>query len=53
MTLKNRCYQYKAIHRGLQYCLKVYQAKLSKNNMLASRTDGYDRYQNALDEHIN
>lgn len=55
MTLKNRFYQHEAIHhsdRGLQYCSKVYQKKLSENNLIPSMTDGYDCYQNALAERI-
>ena len=56
MTLKNRFYQHEVIHhsdRGLQYCSKVYQKKLSENYLIPSMTDGYDCYQNALAERIN
>lgn len=39
--------------RGLQYCSSVYQDELRRQGMMASMTDGYDCYQNALAERIN
>ena len=45
----------KLIHhsdRGLQYCSAVYQTQLRKYQITPSMTDGYDCYQNALDERI-
>lgn len=39
--------------RGLQYCSRMYQEELRKNNMIPSMTDGYDCYQNALAERMN
>ncbi len=56
MTVKNRQRQCEAIHhsdRGLQYCSKVYQEKLTINNITPSMTDGYKCYQNTLAERIN
>ncbi|WP_408580438.1 IS3 family transposase [Aliivibrio fischeri] len=56
MAIDSRQYQRSTIHhsdRGLQYCSKVYQEKLNKNDIKPSMTDGYDCYQNALAERIN
>lgn len=56
MAIKNRKTNLQLIHhsdRGLQYCSQVYQNELNKNNIIASMTDGYDCYQNALAERIN
>ncbi|MUL06934.1 IS3 family transposase, partial [Aliivibrio fischeri] len=56
MAIESRQYQRSTIHhsdRGLQYCSKVYQEKLNKNDIKPSMTDGYDCYQNALAERIN
>ncbi|WP_236458195.1 MULTISPECIES: IS3 family transposase [Flavobacterium] len=56
MAVKNRKTNLQLIHhsdRGLQYCSKIYQNELTKNNIIASITDGYDCYQNALAERIN
>lgn len=39
--------------RGLQYCSSVYQDELKRQGMIASMTDGYDCYQNALAERVN
>ena len=52
----NRITNTKVIHhsdRGLQYCADEYQQVLKQNNAIASMTDGYDCYQNALAERIN
>lgn len=56
MAVNNRVTNYKLIHhsnRGLQYCSKIYQSELRKNNIKPSMTTGYDCYQNALAERIN
>lgn len=56
MALQSRQTRHRAIHhsdRGLQYCSHEYQTTLAKNGMVASMTDGYDCYQNALAERIN
>jgi transposase InsO family protein len=56
MAVKNRKTNLQLIHhsdRGLQYCSQIYQNELNKNNIIASMTDGYDCYQNALAERIN
>jgi transposase InsO family protein len=56
MAVKNRKTNLQLIHhsdRGLQYCSQIYQSELNKNNIIASMTDGYDCYQNALAERIN
>jgi transposase InsO family protein len=56
MAIKNRKSFLPLIHhsdRGLQYCSKIYQDVLDKNNIKPSMTDGYDCYQNALAERIN
>ena len=39
--------------RGSQYCSSLYQEELKRQGMIASMTDGYDCYQNALAERIN
>ena len=39
--------------RGLQYCSEEFQNVLKQNNGIASMTDGYDCYQNALAERMN
>jgi transposase InsO family protein len=39
--------------RGLQYCSSIYQLELKRNTIIASMTDGYDCYQNALAERMN
>jgi len=39
--------------RGSQYCSDEYQVELQKQGILASMTDGYDCYQNALAERVN
>lgn len=56
MAISNRQTKRSLIHhsdRGLQYCSKLYQELLEKNNITPSMTDGYDCYQNALAERIN
>lgn len=56
MALGRRDTQRETIHhsdRGLQYCSAEYQEILTDNNMIASMTDGYDCYQNALAERVN
>lgn len=56
MAVKNRKTNLQLIHhsdRGLQYCSQIYQNELNKNKIIASMTDGYDCYQNALAERIN
>lgn len=56
MAVKTRHTENATIHhsdRGLQYCSSEYQATLAKHGMIASMTDGYDCYQNALAERIN
>lgn len=56
MAIKQRKTNHLLIHhsdRGLQYCSSVYQKVLTDNQMVASMTDGYDCYQNALAERIN
>ena len=56
MAVKARRTNKQLIHhsdRGLQYCSETYQRELKKNNILASMTDGYDCYQNALAERVN
>lgn len=56
MAIKTRQSKRTTIHhsdRGLQYCSHEYQATLNSNGMVASMTDGYDCYQNALAERIN
>ncbi|KGO83519.1 integrase [Flavobacterium beibuense F44-8] len=56
MAVKNRKSTLPLIHhsdRGLQYCSRIYQEVLNKNNIKPSMTDGYDCYQNALAERIN
>ncbi len=55
MAVKNRKTNLQLIHhsdRGLQYCSQIYQNELNKNNIIASMTDGYDCYQNALADGI-
>lgn len=39
--------------RGLQYCSQIYQSELAAHDAVASMTEGYDCYQNALAERIN
>lgn len=39
--------------RGSQYCSDEYQKELAKQGILASTTEGYDCYQNALAERVN
>ena len=39
--------------RRLQYCSEEFQNVLKQNNGIASMTDGYDCYQNALAERMN
>ena len=56
MAVRGRKSELPLIHhsdRGLQYCSKIYQDVLKKNNIIPSMTDGYDCYQNALAERIN
>ncbi len=56
MAISGRQYHTPCIHhsdRGLQYCSGLYQERLKTSNMVASMTDGYDCYQNALAERIN
>lgn len=56
MAVKRRAANNRLIHhsdRGLQYASSVYQQELYRNGMLASMTDGYDCYQNALAERVN
>lgn len=56
MAVKDRKSTLPLIHhsdRGLQYCSRIYQDVLAKNNIKPSMTDGYDCYQNALAERIN
>jgi len=56
MAVKGRNKKIPLIHhsdRGLQYCSDVYQRLLTKYNITASMTDGYDCYQNALAERVN
>lgn len=56
MAVRDRKSDLPLIHhsdRGLQYCSKIYQDILKKNNITPSMTDGYDCYQNALAERIN
>ncbi len=56
MVVKNRKTNLQFIHhsdRGLQYSSQIYQNELNKNNIIASMTDGYDCYQNALSERKN
>ena len=56
MALKNRQRSTKFIHhsdRGLQYCSQEFQKVLQDNQGLASMTQGYDCYQNALAERMN
>lgn len=56
MAVKRRSMNNRLIHhsdRGLQYASSVYQQELHRNGMLASMTDGYDCYQNALAERVN
>lgn len=56
MTLKNRQGSAKFIHhsdRGLQYCSQEFQEVLQANQGVASMTQGYDCYQNALAERMN
>ncbi len=56
MAIRKRETQRETIHhsdRGMQYCSVEYQKILKNNGMLASMTDGYDCYQNALAERIN
>lgn len=56
MAVKRRATNNRLIHhsdRGLQYASSVYQQELYRNGMLASMTDGYDCYQNALAERVN
>lgn len=55
-AIENRHTNETTIHhsdRGLQYCSEEYQELLRANNMVASMTDGYDCYQNALAERMN
>lgn len=55
-AIKNRRLNTPVIHhsdRGLQYCSGQFQEVLKQNNGIASMTDGYDCYQNALAERIN
>lgn len=55
-AIRNKKTITKTIHhsdRGLQYCSKIYQMELKRNNMIPSMTDGYDCYQNALAERMN
>ncbi|GAB7218761.1 hypothetical protein VcTj87_05820 [Vibrio comitans] len=56
MAIGKRRYDTPCIHhsdRGLQYCSGLYQGRLKSGNMVASMTDGYDCYQNALAERVN
>lgn len=56
MAAKQKKTPIQVIHhsdRGLQYCSDTYQKVLRSNNMIASMTDGYDCYQNALAERMN
>lgn len=56
MAVKCRKSKLPLIHhsdRGLQYCSRIYQDVLAKNDIKPSMTDGYDCYQNALAERIN
>lgn len=56
MATRKKKKQIQVIHhsdRGLQYCSDIYQKVLRSNNMIASMTDGYDCYQNALAERMN
>ena len=56
MAVEQRNTSNKTIHhsdRGLQYCSSEYQETLKRNGLIASMTDGYDCYQNALAERIN
>jgi len=56
MAVSQRVSQNQTIHhsdRGLQYCSAEYQTVLRQNQIIASMTDGYDCYQNALAERIN
>jgi len=39
--------------RGSQYCSSLYQSLLKANNVTPSMTDGYDCYQNAMEERVN
>jgi len=55
-AVSQRISQNQTIHhsdRGLQYCSAEYQTVLRQNQIIASMTDGYDCYQNALAERIN
>ena len=38
---------------GLQYCSKEYAEYLSRNNILTSVTQSYNRYENAIVERVN
>ncbi|EGA70880.1 integrase catalytic subunit [Vibrio sinaloensis DSM 21326] len=56
MTIMNRRTNAATIHhsdRALQYCSSEYQEKLNAHGMVASMTDGYHCYQNALAERVN
>lgn len=39
--------------KGIQYCSKEYQKKLSDNGLQCSMTESYDPYQNAVAERVN
>lgn len=55
-AINNRLLRTPVIHhsdRGLQYCSNQFQEVLKQHNGVASMTDGYDCYQNALAERIN
>jgi transposase InsO family protein len=56
MAVRNRTTSLPLIHhsdRGLQYCSRVYQNKLSQSNIKPSMTEGGNCYQNALAERMN
>jgi len=56
MAISKRQTNHSLVHhsdRGLQYCSKLYQDVLKKNNMQPSMTEGHDCYQNALAERMN
>lgn len=56
MALSNRISNNSIIHhsdRGLQYCSYEYQQILQENDLIASMTESYDPYQNAIAERVN
>ena len=55
-AISNKITSKSTIHnsdRGLQYCSSGYQKVLKANSIIPSMTEGYDCYQNALEERVN